>query len=146
MFAQNLTDEQKTLTLRYILQKYAAEPSAFSARSISSIATEHRIPRQKQALLIQALQAHICIWSCIVHLADASEAGQVNLVEHASLVPIDRSPKGKASQARTRKRRRLDASQLDFQILEADKEMWAENWPQIEPEDSLKEVDYTYVQ
>jgi hypothetical protein len=136
-FAQDLTDEQKTLTLRYILQKYADEPLAFSAGSILKIATEHHIPRQKQALLIQALQAHSCIWSCLVHLADALQAGQLNLIENASLVPIDRSQKPKA---RPLKQRRVDASQVESQTLETDKEMWADNWPQIEPEDSLKEV------
>ncbi len=142
-FAQGLTDEEKTRTLRFMLHKYDNEPSTLSAKSLRAIASEHHIPYQKKDLLIQALQAHTCIWSCLVHLADASEAIQLHLGGNTSLDPIDRSQK--PSEARPRKKRRLDALQLESQAVNTDKEIWAENWPQIEPEDSLKEVDYNYV-
>ncbi|KAJ6533356.1 hypothetical protein B0H10DRAFT_1899328 [Mycena sp. CBHHK59/15] len=74
----DISDELKTRTLRYMLEKIIADPSTVSASALVTLACEHRFQCMKRPLLMAALQSHHCSWACLIHYTDAREAGQLD--------------------------------------------------------------------
>ncbi|KAJ7113271.1 hypothetical protein C8R43DRAFT_1040135 [Mycena crocata] len=133
-FASNLSDTEKTLTLRYILDNLPVHPSSGAITTLAS-------------MQIEDLKAHSCTWGCLVRLTDAQLAGQY-ITPGTSTLPSDRSrflppvPAEVRTQPRTRarKRQRTSAADRNVQTLELENQNWADIWPQVESEEFLKEV------
>ncbi|KAJ7144860.1 hypothetical protein C8R43DRAFT_992643 [Mycena crocata] len=144
-FANYLSDEQKTLTLRHMLLTSISNPLVVSSSALLTIASEHNVSRKKRALLVSELEHHSCSWSCLVRSSDALHAGQLVLPIHLPTPVLDRSikplpKKPLASESLARKNRRDAAVIHTEEQLEADRDYWAKNWPQLESEDSLKNI------
>ncbi|KAJ6551982.1 hypothetical protein B0H10DRAFT_1931636 [Mycena sp. CBHHK59/15] len=137
----DISDEQKSHTLRYMLHKFAADPSIVSARALVTLACEHGLKRQKRPLLLSALESHLCTWACLVHSADAQEAGQLELPNTDVLRPVDRHLASHAHvPAERHKLSRKRASHRHIVSLEAERDESAIHWLQVESEESLNEI------
>ncbi|KAJ6617941.1 hypothetical protein B0H10DRAFT_1947928 [Mycena sp. CBHHK59/15] len=137
----DISDEQKSHTLRYMLHKFAADPSIVSAGALVTLACEHGLKCQKRPLLLSALESHLCTWACLVHSADAQEAGQLQLPNADVLRPVDRHLASHAHvPAERHKLSRKRASHRHIVSLEAERDESAIHWPQVESEESLKEI------
>jgi hypothetical protein len=138
-FANGLTDAQKNCTLQFILQSLPANLALIASGPLRTLACEHKIQNLRtKALLLQSLQAHACSWACLVHLADAQEAGLLAGPSRSSGFVAKRFLL--ASHHRSRHTEAtptggLLANNLPPSIFD---------WPQIQTEDSLKAV-YCYL-
>ncbi|KAJ7016799.1 hypothetical protein C8F04DRAFT_1244704 [Mycena alexandri] len=137
-FAIQLSDEQKNLTLRYMLNHSLTNPSLVSASALVTVACEHSLKRKRRNLIIADLQAHSCAWSCLVRSSDASEAGQLCI--DVDLPPVTRSPKPRPNDAPRRQRHRKQLAAIKTHSSEDDLNFWAKSWPQLESEESLKQI------
>lgn len=133
-FACDLSDEQKSLTLRHMLEHSLTDPTQVTASAVVTVACEHNLKRKKRDLLILDLKQHSCIWSCIVRTSDAQEAGIIVNHNPPTLSHSKRTPYS----ARTHRRHQAVSSRLD--IVADDEALWAESWPQIETEEFHKQV------
>ncbi|KAJ6567557.1 hypothetical protein B0H10DRAFT_1059603 [Mycena sp. CBHHK59/15] len=137
----DISDEQKSHTLRYMLHKFAVDPSIVSAGALVTLACEHGLKCQKRPLLLSALESHLCTWACLVHSADTQEAGQLELPNTDVLRPVDRHLASHAHvPAERHKLSRKRASHRHIVSLEAERDESAIHWLQVESEESLKEV------
>ena len=85
------------------------------------------------------LREHSCIWSCLVCTADAQSAGQWNTIHGLALPVADRTSAPllpAACKQHYRKQKERSCQEAD----ETDRESWANSWPQLESEESLKQV------
>jgi hypothetical protein len=101
-FAHGLSDEQKSITLQFMLKNSLFNRSLVSAPALTTVACEHNVKLKKRELPLDDLQIHSCIWSCLVHSADARKAGQC-VINGDGSVPLDRSRKFFRNDAAARK-------------------------------------------
>jgi hypothetical protein len=138
-YANYLTDEQKSRTLRHIL----IDPSSLSIHILKAVARDHDVVVPKQrALVVAALQAHVCAWSCLVLSVHGLDAGQLSvdpMTVNQSRFPLPRSNDVRSP---ARKRQRAEVAHTHHVSLEANVEEWAAAWPQLESEESLNDVCY----
>ncbi|KAJ6621391.1 hypothetical protein B0H10DRAFT_2215313 [Mycena sp. CBHHK59/15] len=138
----NISDELKSRTLRHMLDKIITDPCSVSGGALVTLACEHGIKRQKRPLLMSALQSHHCTWACLIHYADAQEAGQLTLTNQDILLPpfdwhlvsLARDP------AMLQKVVRKNTSRHHLLGLEADEVECAILWPRVESEEFLNEI------
>ncbi|KAJ6536483.1 hypothetical protein DFH09DRAFT_1091443 [Mycena vulgaris] len=142
----DLLDGQKTLTLRYILDSEKSErliaPSVvLSNAALVTLACEHNLKRQKRPLLIAALQAHSCIWSYLIHCADAQAAGLLILNETLPLLNRSQAPiPGNETLSPARRHNRQKVSIHYTESIDASAAECATMWPQLESDESLNEL------
>jgi hypothetical protein len=126
-----------------MLKNSLFDRSLVSAPALTTVACEHNVKRKKRELLLDDLQTHSCIWSCLVRSADAREAGQC-VINGDGSVPLDRSRTFFRNDAAARKIFHDKASHRQLKILEEDEIFGANSWPQLESEESLKQVRFVY--
>lgn len=150
-YATRLRPDQRWTTLRHMLATLR-DPKLTTYLALWSVASEHELSRGDRNTLIAALETHYCTWGCMVHTADAAAAGVIP--PSSSYTPIVRSPQPrnpKPTERRQRNRnpevdspaRSMRRKAQDHQSTadeEAERVWWAENWPQVESTDSLKQV------
>ncbi|KAF7291824.1 hypothetical protein HMN09_01242600 [Mycena chlorophos] len=72
-FATDLSNDDKTATLQYVLSSLPRDSTYY--RKLVTLGSEHNIPRQSKAKLLIAFGAHQCNWACVVHRVHAENAG-----------------------------------------------------------------------
>ncbi|KAJ7907589.1 hypothetical protein B0H13DRAFT_1879422 [Mycena leptocephala] len=117
-FAHGLSDEQKSITLQFMLKNSLFDRSLVSAPALTTVACEHNVKFRS---------------------ADAREAGQC-VINGDGLVPLDRSRTFFRNDAAACKIFHDKASHRQLKILEEDEIFGANSWPQLESEESLKQI------
>lgn len=132
-----------------MLQSVFADPSNASYIFVKRVACEHQIgyKKVKKTLLIKKLQEHTCNWGCLIHTADAQNAGTVSSLsiisdalhnEHQSHGNDHLPPIAEKYSHRTQRRRKAAEQQ---EQMEADDCIdRATSWPQVQSDETVKQV------
>ncbi|KAJ7642338.1 hypothetical protein DFH06DRAFT_607868 [Mycena polygramma] len=123
--AYYLSDRQKTLTLRHMLDTCLTQPAVSSSA-------------------VTSLQVHVCTWSCVILSVDAQAAGQLG-ADHGTLVPIDRlqQPTQSSTVRPPAPKRRRQKATRHIPIAETHEQGSANSWLSVESEVSLQQVRHT---
>ncbi|KAJ7584424.1 hypothetical protein C8J56DRAFT_893077 [Mycena floridula] len=134
-FNTNLSTGEKAAVLRHMLATSLQNKSLFSYPALVALAAEHNMLRKQCELLLKDLETHSCTWACLVCSADARDAGIVTdapqLSSEFARHPCPMSTRGA--------RRRAQHARVD-DVDKLDQEWWAQNWPQVESEATLKAI------
>ena len=86
-YANYLSDEEKNITLRHMLDTSLKNSALVSGPALITVACEHQLKRKPRALLILDFEDHSCTWACLVRSADAEAAGQLVIGPESSSLP-----------------------------------------------------------